>query len=61
MNGLRLYFDTCLPGYLLYTCEREQADRLLNMGFVPSSIYGVEHLLRLLVKLPMLLELAEAT
>lgn len=59
--GLRLYFDRALPTILLFRHEREQYDILLenemrnnpdSIGCMPSSIYGVEHLLRLFVKLP---------
>jgi mortality factor 4-like protein 1 len=60
-DGLRLYFDRALPTILLFRHEREQYDILLenemrnnpnSIGCIPSSIYGVEHLLRLFVKLP---------
>ncbi|KAK9846588.1 hypothetical protein WJX81_007200 [Elliptochloris bilobata] len=53
--GLRIYFDKALPQQLLYASEREQADEALAGGLVPSSLYGGEHLLRLLQRLPALL------
>lgn len=56
----RLYFDKALPLILLYRQEREQYERLRaatskGKEFVPSDIYGAEHLLRLFVRLPHLL------
>lgn len=53
-----MYFDKALPLILLYRQEREQYDRLrasAGKDFVPSEVYGAEHLLRLFVRLPHLL------
>ncbi|XP_073288912.1 protein MRG1-like isoform X2 [Primulina huaijiensis] len=54
-NGLRCYFDKALPVILLYEKEHQQYRDLISESVFPSSIYGVEHLLRLFVKLPELL------
>jgi len=56
-NGLKLYFDRALGSLLLYKHERAQAQRLLreHKEKAPSDVFGVEHLLRLFVKLPSLL------
>ena len=53
--GLSAYFDKALPHCLLYPEERAQARAALAGGALPSAIYGAEHLLRLLAKLPELL------
>eukprot|EP00697_Spironema_sp_BW2_P017692 gnl/Spiro4/9464_TR5010_c0_g3_i1.p1 gnl/Spiro4/9464_TR5010_c0_g3~~gnl/Spiro4/9464_TR5010_c0_g3_i1.p1 ORF type:complete len:291 (-),score=56.37 gnl/Spiro4/9464_TR5010_c0_g3_i1:153-1025(-) len=57
VEGLRAYFDRCLPTILLYRCERPQFEevRAAHPELAPSQIYGAEHLLRLFVKLPTLL------
>ncbi|KAE9586831.1 hypothetical protein Lal_00004581 [Lupinus albus] len=52
MNGLGSYFDKALPVILLYNNERHQYQEACPNNITPSSIYGAEHLLRLLVKLP---------
>ncbi|CDK27349.1 unnamed protein product [Kuraishia capsulata CBS 1993] len=56
VKGLNLYFDRCLGSILLYQLERRQLLDVqtypVNAGKTPSEIYGVEHLLRLLVTLP---------
>ena len=57
--GLKLYFDKALLFTLLYPQEREQAERLLAPGKMPSAVYGAEHLLRLFWRLPELLPTAE--
>jgi hypothetical protein len=63
----RLYFDKALPLILLYRHEREQYERAKaealqrpegGKTFVPSEVYGAEHLLRLFVRLPNLLSQA---
>ncbi|KAK9820555.1 hypothetical protein WJX72_011618 [[Myrmecia] bisecta] len=54
-SGLRTYFDKACGRLLLYNQERKQAEQVLTEACVPSNIYGGEHLLRLLVKLPELL------
>jgi mortality factor 4-like protein 1 len=57
MHGFRLYFDRALGTALLYHFERQQLAQLLNdHPDVPhSQLYGAEHFLRLLVKLPELM------
>lgn len=60
-QGLQEYFDAALPVFLLYRFERPQYDTLFNQGGKgtsqrPSHTYGAEHLLRLMVKLPSMLE-----
>eukprot|EP00960_Hanusia_phi_P073439 768013-Hanusia_phi.AAC.10 len=59
-DGLREYFDKALSMMLLYQQERMQYENIRKTkGKIPASeIYGGEHLLRLLVKLPSLLEKA---
>ena len=57
-EGLQAYFDAALRSNLLYTEEREQADAVLKSS-TPSAVYGAEHLLRLFVKLPELLPVAD--
>jgi len=56
-EGLQLYFEKALPTILLYRHERDQFDEVLRVfpDLVPSQIYGVEHLLRLFVRLPKLM------
>lgn len=56
-EGLQLYFDKALPTVLLYRQEREQFDKMKERfeDFIPSKIYGGEHLLRLFVKMPRLM------
>jgi len=55
--GLCVLFDRALPACLLYKFERPQYLDLSRAcpGVRPSRIYGAEHLLRLLLKLPALL------
>lgn len=55
VSGIQVYFDRALPTMLLYKTEREQCTRVLKSHRMPSDIYGIEHLLRLLIKLPELL------
>ncbi|SGZ56020.1 CIC11C00000000086 [Sungouiella intermedia] len=54
LDGLLVYFDKLLSLNLLYRFERLQYSDLLRdkPGTRPSEVYGVEHLLRLLVILP---------
>lgn len=56
-EGLQLYFEKALPTILLYRHEREQFDLVTEacVDHTPSQIYGVEHLLRLFVRLPKLM------
>lgn len=58
VQGLKTYFDSGLGMILLYPEEYSQYEtaRMARPGVPPCEIYGIEHLLRLVVKLPMLLE-----
>lgn len=64
-EGLQTFFDACLPRLLLYRFERQQYNTFFNTGterdqtLLPSAVYGPEHLLRLMLKLPYLLESSE--
>jgi mortality factor 4-like protein 1 len=55
--GLQLYFDKCLGPLLLYKFEKQQyIDVVSKSARKPLSlVYGIEHLLRLIIKLPVLL------
>ncbi len=53
-KGLIWYFDSCLSSILLYPQERLQFRDYT--ATTPSTIYGADHLLRLLVKLPYILK-----
>lgn len=60
-DGLHTYFNAALPAILLYRFERPQYNEKFhgaigNEELLPSSVYGAEHLLRLLLKLPFMLE-----
>lgn len=59
-EGLALLFDDVLPICLLYAEERPQYESLKKddalKNKLPSEIYGCEFLLRLLVRLPTLLQ-----
>lgn len=73
VDGLLQFFNDALPRCLLYRFERQQFEterekRVRSAGkrskrsaqvFDPSAVYGAEHLLRLFVKMPALLEEAE--
>jgi hypothetical protein len=64
LTGLRSYFNGALPTVLLYRQERAQLELLrerlrshnqtaaAQVQFAPANVYGVEHLVRLMVKLP---------
>ncbi|CAD7699820.1 unnamed protein product [Ostreobium quekettii] len=54
-TGIEEYFDKALGSYLLYGMEQDESDKLTGAGTCASAVYGAEHLLRLLVKLPSLL------
>ncbi|XP_043712843.1 protein MRG1-like isoform X1 [Telopea speciosissima] len=56
LKGLRCYFDKALPVMLLYKKERQQYREAIADNVSPSTVYGAEHLLRLFVKLPELLD-----
>lgn len=53
------YFNMALPLLLLYPNEKAQADSVMekNQDKRFTEIYGAEHLLRLIVKLPQLVSL----
>lgn len=60
MLGLKLYFDNLLHLMLLYKYENQQYFELLQKGVISSlsllsDNYGLEHLLRLIVTMPVLL------
>ena len=52
---LTSYFDAALPRLLLYRQERQQYDLRARGRGAPSRLYGAEHLVRLIIKLPKLL------
>lgn len=60
IRGLSELFDRCLASSLLYRAERRQHDAAIaeHPDLRPSQLYGAEHLLRLVVKLPELLTAA---
>lgn len=60
-DGLRAYFNQALGAILLYKFERKQLTSLrAEQGDLPLvELYGAEHLLRLVVKLPELLSHAK--
>lgn len=57
--SLTEYFDALAPTMLLYRAERQQFENHFGKNSPdsprPSSVYGVEHLIRLFIKLPQLL------
>jgi mortality factor 4-like protein 1 len=61
VQGLRTYFNHALGRMLLYRIERHQYGDILVQ--IPNEqvvdIYGCEHLLRLLVKMPQLLSMTD--
>lgn len=64
LDGLLIYFDKSLNLILLYKYENLQYLQLLKASKIsdsspPSSIYGVEHFLRLLTSLPGLITQTE--
>ena len=54
-GALISYFDAALPRLLLYRQERQQYDLRARGRGAPSRLYGAEHLVRLIIKLPKLL------
>ncbi|KAL6628117.1 MRG-domain-containing protein [Neocallimastix californiae] len=58
LDGIQLYFDRALGNILLYRFEREQYNNIIkeNEEKSMSEVYGVEHLIRLFVQFPFLLE-----
>lgn len=61
MEGIQHYFDRALGYLLLYRMERKQYEdtRAKHPDTPMSEIYGIEHLVRLFVRLPVLLGSAE--
>lgn len=53
VQGIELYFNKIISTSLLYRSERKQHDAICQ-DKEPSSMYGVEHLLRLFVEIPSL-------
>jgi mortality factor 4-like protein 1 len=53
LQGIQLYFNKIISTSLLYRSERKQYDTICQ-DKEPSSVYGVEHLLRLFVEIPSL-------
>jgi mortality factor 4-like protein 1 len=60
-SGLLSYFNLSLRHLLLYTCEVPLCDETLGEGTMPADVYGAEHLIRLMVKLPELVPIAIMT
>jgi len=58
-DAARSYFDDALEPLLLYEFEERQHAALLAHGRSPAEVYGAEHLLRLLLKMPELLPRCE--
>jgi len=64
VDGLKVYFDRALGRTLLYRFERPQYEEMLtklkeekqDKDIHMSEIYGAEHLLRLIVRLPSLFQ-----
>ncbi|KAG4094276.1 MRG-domain-containing protein [Neocallimastix lanati (nom. inval.)] len=58
LDGVQLYFDKALGNILLYHFEREQYNKIQkeDEDRSMSKIYGAEHLIRLFVQFPFLLE-----
>ncbi|CAJ0751307.1 5630_t:CDS:2 [Entrophospora sp. SA101] len=54
INGMKIYFNEELPISLLYRFERQQYLELVEkyLDHQPASIYGAEHLMRLIVLIP---------
>eukprot|EP00958_Prasinococcus_capsulatus_P025760 scaffold4437_cov391-Prasinococcus_capsulatus_cf.AAC.16 len=52
LEGVRLYFKSTLGSQLLYASERTQYANVKETTGNVLQVYGVEHLLRLFVKLP---------
>ena len=58
--GVQEAFDQSLGKCLLYRLERQQHDTIMEKTtYAVSEVYGVEHLLRLFVKLPVLLSMCD--
>jgi hypothetical protein len=62
LAGLASYFDNALRHFLLYQAELPACDAALGGGaFDPKDVYGAEHLLRLIAKLPELVPVVQMT
>ncbi|CAG8446294.1 1764_t:CDS:2 [Ambispora leptoticha] len=55
LKGVKLYFNKSLGGRLLYQDEREQYREMRSKYEAAADIYGAEHLLRLFVTFPEIL------
>ncbi|CAO3628811.1 unnamed protein product [Mucor hiemalis] len=53
IQGIQLYFNKLLSTSLLYRMERKQHEEVCGEK-EPSGVYGVEHLLRLFVEIPIM-------
>lgn len=53
LQGIQLYFNKLLSTSLLYRMERKQHEEVCG-DKEPSSVYGVEHLLRLFIEIPIM-------
>ncbi|SAL99404.1 hypothetical protein [Absidia glauca] len=56
IQGLKLYFHHLLGSMLLYRSERKQYSQMGGSDKNVADIYGAQHLLRLFVELPTLIE-----
>ena len=61
VDGLKDYFDRNVRSLLLYPQEQAQAREVLSGGSLPRNVYGAEHLVRLLIKLPEILPFSDLT
>ena len=61
VDGLKDYFDRNVRSLLLYPQEQAQAREVLSDGSLPRNVYGAEHLVRLLIKLPEILPFSDLT
>mmetsp|Transcript_12480 Transcript_12480/g.37494 ORF Transcript_12480/g.37494 Transcript_12480/m.37494 type:complete len:415 (-) Transcript_12480:107-1351(-) len=57
-TGLESYFNDAVGALLLYREEEPQWKAVRKLGRPPARVYGCEHLLRLLVKMPFLVRTA---
>ena len=56
LEGVKLYYRSTFGLQLLYAHERTQYSIVKDKGIDVTEVYGVEHLLRLFVKLPSYVE-----
>jgi len=60
LTGAKNYFNALARRALLYPCEKKQYDTYFKTGSrIPCAVYGMTHLLRLYVKLPIYLTRTE--